>query len=138
MNFIFLYLKKKKELSVKWDSPQIRGWEAIIVLFVHTAVKICAPHIFSRIFFHVLVALLCPSLCNPMDCNSQASLFMEFSRQEYWSGWPFPLPSDLPDPEIKPTLLYCSQILYHLNHLENPIYTYFFWKSVLDFSDDDL
>ena len=28
---------------------------------------------------------------------------MEFSRQEYWSGLPFPSPGDLPDPEIKPT-----------------------------------
>jgi len=25
-----------------------------------------------------------------------------FSRQEYWSGLPFPSPGDLPDPEIKP------------------------------------
>ena len=28
----------------------------------------------------------------------QAPLFMGFSRQEYWSGLPFPLPGDLPDP----------------------------------------
>ena len=28
---------------------------------------------------------------------------MECSRQEYWSGLPFPLPGDLPDPGIKPT-----------------------------------
>ena len=27
---------------------------------------------------------------------------MEFSRQEYWSGLPFPSPEDLPDPEVKP------------------------------------
>ena len=27
---------------------------------------------------------------------------MEFSRQEYWSGLPFPLPGDLPDPGIRP------------------------------------
>ena len=27
---------------------------------------------------------------------------MEFSRQEYWSGLPFPSPEDLPDPVIKP------------------------------------
>ena len=27
----------------------------------------------------------------------QASLSMEFSRQEYWSGLPFPTPGDLPD-----------------------------------------
>ena len=26
---------------------------------------------------------------------------MEFSRQEYWSGLPFPTLGDLPDPEIK-------------------------------------
>ena len=28
---------------------------------------------------------------------------MEFSKQRYWSGLPFPTPGDLPDPEIKPT-----------------------------------
>ena len=27
---------------------------------------------------------------------------MEFFRQEYWSGLPFPFPGDLPDPGIKP------------------------------------
>ena len=28
---------------------------------------------------------------------------MGFSRQEYWSGLPFPSPGDLPDPQIEPT-----------------------------------
>ena len=32
----------------------------------------------------------------------QAPLSMGFSRQEYWSGWPFPSPGDLPHPGIKP------------------------------------
>ena len=32
----------------------------------------------------------------------QASLSIGFSRQEYWSGLPFPSPGDLPDPGIKP------------------------------------
>ena len=27
---------------------------------------------------------------------------MGFSRQEYWSGLPFPFPGDLPNPEIEP------------------------------------
>ena len=31
----------------------------------------------------------------------QAPLSMEFSRQEYWSGLPFPTPGNLPDPGIK-------------------------------------
>ena len=32
----------------------------------------------------------------------QVPLSMEFSRQEYWTGLPFPSPGDLPDPGIKP------------------------------------
>ena len=28
--------------------------------------------------------------------------FMEFSRPEYWSGWPFPSPGDLPNPGTEP------------------------------------
>ena len=32
----------------------------------------------------------------------QAPPSMEFFRQEYWSGLPFPLPGDLPDPGIEP------------------------------------
>ena len=32
----------------------------------------------------------------------QAPLSMGFSRQEYWSGLPFPPPEDLPDPGIEP------------------------------------
>ena len=32
----------------------------------------------------------------------QVPLFMAFSRQEYWSGLPFPSPGDLPDLGIKP------------------------------------
>ena len=32
----------------------------------------------------------------------QAPLFMGFSRQEYWSRFPFPSPGDLPNPEIEP------------------------------------
>ena len=35
----------------------------------------------------------------------QASLFIGFSRQEYWSGLPFPSPGDLPDPGIEPASL---------------------------------
>ena len=43
----------------------------------------------------------------PWTAAYQAPLSMEFSRQEYWSGLPFPSPGDLPVPRIKlgsPTL----------------------------------
>ena len=33
----------------------------------------------------------------------QAPLCMGFSRQEYWSGLPFPSPGNLPDPGIEPS-----------------------------------
>ena len=33
----------------------------------------------------------------------QVPLSLGFSRQEYWSGWSFPSPGDLPDPGMKPT-----------------------------------
>ena len=41
----------------------------------------------------------------PWTVTCQASLSMGFSRQEYWSGLPFPSPGDLPDPGIEPASL---------------------------------
>ena len=38
----------------------------------------------------------------PWTVTYQAPLSMRFSRQEYWSGLPFPSPGDLPDPGIEP------------------------------------
>ena len=38
----------------------------------------------------------------PWTVAYQAPLSMRFSRQEYWSGLPFPSPGDLPDPGIEP------------------------------------
>ena len=49
----------------------------------------------------VLVAQSCLTFATIWTVACQASLSMEFSRQEYWSGLPFPSPGDLPDPGIK-------------------------------------
>ena len=38
----------------------------------------------------------------PWIVAHQAPLSMEFYKQEYWSGLPFPTPGDLPDPGIEP------------------------------------
>ena len=48
------------------------------------------------------VAQSCLTLCNPWTVAHQAPPSMGFSRQEYWSGLPFPSPGDLPDPGIEP------------------------------------
>ena len=54
----------------------------------------------------------------PWTVALRAPLSIGFSRQEYWSGVPFPPPGDLPDPGIEP----CTgrQIPYQLHHLESP------------------
>ena len=41
-------------------------------------------------------------LCDPWTVAQHAPLSMEFSRQEYWSGLPFPSPGDLPNPGMDP------------------------------------
>ena len=46
----------------------------------------------------------------PWIVTCQAPLSMEFSRQEYWSGLPFPSPGDLPDPGVNPGLPHCMYI----------------------------
>ena len=44
---------------------------------------------------------LCPNSLQPYGAL-QAPLSMGFSRQEHWSGWPFPSAGDLPKPGIEP------------------------------------
>ena len=56
----------------------------------------------------------CPTVCDPMDPPS-----MEFSRQEYRSGLPFPSPGDLPNPGIEPgSTSIASRRFYRLSHQE--------------------
>ena len=51
------------------------------------------------------VKSVCPVqlFATPWTVAHQAPLSMEFSRQEYWSGLPFPSPGDLPNPGIEPS-----------------------------------
>ena len=49
-----------------------------------------------------LVAKSCLTLATSWTVARQAPLSIGFSRQEYWSGLPFPSPGDLSDPGIKP------------------------------------
>ena len=56
----------------------------------------------------------------PWTVAHQAPLSMGFSRQEYWSGLPFPSPGDLPAPGIDAGLWHCRQMLYPLSHQGSP------------------
>ena len=48
-------------------------------------------------------SLSCASFATPWTVAHQALLSMGFPRQEHWSGLPFPLPGDVPNPGITPT-----------------------------------
>ena len=59
------------------------------------------------ICYYVCVLFVCmlshgQLFVTPWSVVHQPPLSMEFSRQEYWSGFHFPPPVDLPDPGIKP------------------------------------
>ena len=50
-----------------------------------------------------MCAQLCPTLCEPMDCSLLRLLCpWDFSKQESWSGLPFPSSGDLPDAGFEP------------------------------------
>ena len=61
----------------------------------------------------------------PWTVAHQAPLSVEFSRQEYWSGLPFPPPGDLPDPGIEPMFVvppaWAGGLF--LSHLGSPLIT---------------
>ena len=58
-------------------------------------------------YLSVITNVVVFGAATPWTVPRQTPLSVEFSRQEYWSGLPFPSPGDLPDPGIKsesPTL----------------------------------
>ena len=55
-------------------------------------IRVCMLSRFSRVQLFVTLWTIA----------RQALLSMGFSRQEHWSGFPFPPPGDLPDPGIEP------------------------------------
>ena len=75
-------------------------WDVCPILGVHSTSN-CPLSYYSS---EAKVAQLCPTLCDTMGCSPPGSLSMEFSRQEYLSGLPFPSPGDLPnsgDPNLE-------------------------------------
>ena len=67
--------------------------------------KHCTKNLVVGMCERKLVAYV--QLCDSWTAACPTALSIEFSRQEYWSGLPFPSPGDLPDLGIKlraPTL----------------------------------
>ena len=73
---------------------------------VYFMVLVCDIHWTSSIWMYVYkISSVVYNSFHPLTIAYQAPLFMEFSRQEYWSGLPFPPPGDPPDPGIEPMSL---------------------------------
>ena len=77
-------------------------WSPLIIEHVLTC-DLAAVGFFESESVHCSV--VSDSFATPWTVACQAPLSMGFSRQEYWSGLPFPSPGDLPDPGIKPGFL---------------------------------
>ena len=67
---------------------------------LHDSKAVLTPR-YVRVFSHSGMS----NSATPVDLACQSPLSVEFSRQEYWSGLPFPPPRDLPDPGILPASL---------------------------------
>ena len=73
---------------------------------------LCLPNLFNCKIAMLTNARVCAQslshvwlFCDRMDISPPAPLSIEFSRQEYWSGLPFPPPGDLPNPGVEPMSL---------------------------------
>ena len=73
---------------------------------------------------HTQFLVVSDYLWPPWTVAQQAALSMGFSRQEYWSGLPFPAPGDFPNLGIEPakamSLLYWQVGSLPLSHLGSP------------------
>ena len=91
---------KKQQLDSDMEQQRIENWK-------RSTTKLCTVTLLISLLCRVQISSVsqsCLTLCEPMDCSPPgSSLSMEFSRQEYWSGLPFPSPGDLPKPGIKPS-----------------------------------
>ena len=99
--------QRKKEIGKVLALPRNRTWwnsehaiwhKSILDIFWNSAVGnwLCSQPYLCQLLSHVWL------VATPWTLACQASLSIEFSRQEYWSWLPFPFPGDLPDPGIEP------------------------------------
>ena len=89
---------------------QEAGIQSLLLASTHILCFIEIPHPLGfrgLVVGSGLVSKLCPTLVTPWNvaCQTPLSSVHGISRQEYWSGLPFPSSADRPDPGIKPSSL---------------------------------
>ena len=108
-----------------WVGPRNKGlccmWQAVCqVLKDHCIFSTMSPNTFTSLPTETCACLVTSNSLQPHRLSPQASLFMGFSRQEYWSGLPFPTQEDLPDPGMEPAPV---SGIGQRSHLGNPLPT---------------
>ena len=81
---------KKAHKTLIWEKK--KKVFLYIYMYVHLSV-----FVWKALYIYWLwseIAQSCPTLCDPMDGSYQSPRSMGFSRQEHWSGLPFPSPGD--------------------------------------------
>ena len=80
------------------------------VSYIYIPLSYICSHRNVCMFINIMQIIYCmcasslshvPLFATPWTVAHQASLFMGFSRQEYWSRLPCPPPGDLPNPEVE-------------------------------------
>ena len=85
-----------------WHRCGKRYFHTLLVIIIHSS-TIFMEDIWGNIYHNYVCAcsVVVRRFATPWIVVSQAPLFMECSRQECWSGLPFPSPGDLPNPGIE-------------------------------------
>ena len=103
--------------------------KAYIYIYIYICLCVCVSYsktISSKVCVH---EFSCVQLLTPWTLACQAPLSMGFSRQEYWSGLPFP-PPDLSWPRVKP----CIAGRYFTTESSRPCFgevtMYNYWKTL--------
>ena len=94
-----LVVENRRHHYFDWH-PDVLSWTATATKYFHCCF-ITHTHIVS---LHACSVSCVQLFATPWAVAHQAPLFMEFSRQECWSGLPFDTLDNLPEPGIKPTL----------------------------------
>ena len=120
-----MFTLSKISLNIRWKEPTLEWiwqWERILIYFkdlpgsMKVDLEVRRGSV-NTYWMNELVSKCCCSSLAEYSFNFESEsvgssevsaslwphgLSMEFSRQEYWSGLPFPSPGDLPNPGIKP------------------------------------
>ena len=104
--FLMMYsaykLNKQGDNIQPWSTP-FPIWNQSIV--PHSVLTVASWPAYRFLKRHVRwsgIPISNSNSSDPMDCILPGSSVNRISRQEYWSGLPFPSPGHLPDPEIEP------------------------------------